>query len=292
MEKPLSVQQLVGGLRTPECLRWHDGYLWFSDIFDDRVYRTDLSGNLELIAEFDDHPAGLAFLPDGSLIIALVHSLRLVRRDRSGVLSEYASLADFGAVELNDLVGLPDGRIYAGNVATPKEKHVEGRPSGNGVVVVMPDGVPRLVATEGIVRPNGLAVAASGDLLIVADTPGRKLVSYPIEADGGLGAPSVWADVAPAAPDGICVDAEGAVWLASPYTRETLRVLPGGEVTHRIPSGSEWSTCVTLGGPDRRTLFVTSWAVEVGPNPTIARMDTAAGRISVGQAEVPGAGWP
>jgi sugar lactone lactonase YvrE len=89
-------------------------------------------------------------------------------------------------------------------------------------------------------------------------------------------------------PDGICLDAEGAIWVASPMTREVVRVHEGGRVSQRIAAGERMAIACMLGGADRRTLFVLTSA-SIDPD-ECRRLRSA--RIERVRVDVPGAGLP
>lgn len=132
-----------------------------------------------------------------------------------------------------------------------------------------------------------MTTTPDGRTFIVGETFGARLTAFDIAADGSLTNRRLWAQLDGAAPDGICLDAEGAIWMASPVSREVLRVREGGEITHRIPVQTQGIACM-LGGTDRRTLFILSAPVT---RPEEAR-ELKLGRIEMARVEVPGAGLP
>ena len=138
--------------------------------------------------------------------------------------------------------------------------------------------------------PNGTVLTPDGRTLIVGESYGQRLTAFDVESDGSLRKRRVWAQLEGkgVGPDGICLDAEGAVWLASPVSREVIRVREGGEVTHRIPTPEQAVACM-LGGEDRRTLYVLTGRVMVTPEQSRAALT---GRISTVRVEIPGAGLP
>lgn len=247
---------LIDGLAFAEAPRWHRGELWFSEFFLQQVLRLDSAGRTHVEATVPGQPSGLGWRPDGDLLVVSMLDHRLLRRRADGALVEVTSLAAFAGGPCNDMLVDARGGAYIGNFgfdlfAEPRQ------PRDTVLVYVAPDGVPR-VAAEGLAFPNGMVI--SGGTLIVAETFARRLTAFDIDGAGGLHRRRVWADVAPAAPDGICLDAEGAVWIASPRSKEFLRVHEGGAVSRRIACDRQAIACA-LGGADGRRLFLVSGLV-------------------------------
>ena len=289
---------LADGLVFPEGPRWHNGKLWFSDMFSRRVMTLDLQGRLnEELTLPADRPSGLGFLPDGRLLVVSMEDRLLFCLDPDGL----RVVTDFAGIEgatINDMVVDGQGRAYIGNRVGP----VGGPVPMDTVVLVTPDGSTRVVADE-IAFPNGSVITADGRTYIVAETQGHRLAAFDIDADGGLSGRRVYADLGEADPDGICVDAEGAVWVASPATSEFLRVQEGGNVTDRIRVQDRWAVACALGGSDRRTLFLSTsrttganigaMVKEVREHRTITDpFSKAQGAVETVTVDVPGAGWP
>jgi sugar lactone lactonase YvrE len=275
---------LLDGLIFPEGPRWHDEKLWFSDMAAKRVATVDLDGNAETVAEVPGQPSGLGWLPDGRLLVVSMTDRRLLRLDPDG-LHEFANLSDLASFHCNDMVVDQKGRAYIGNFgfdfgADKPFKKAE-------IVLVTPEGDARIVAEE-MSFPNGTVITPDGGTLIVGETFAARLTAFDIDPDGSLANRRVWASLNKAVPDGICLDAEGAIWVASPTSAEVLRVREGGEVTHRIKVSTQAVACM-LGGPDRRTLFILT-AKAVTPNEIIS--ETGGGRIEMITVAVPGAGLP
>ena len=282
---------LLDNLEFPEGPRWHDGRLWFSDLDGCRVMTVDPDGKAEIVAEAPDWLSGLGWHPDGTLLVVSMHDHRVLRLDANG-LTEFADLSGLVSSTINDMVVDDRGRAYVGSwgyafsdpSATPRLAEI---------VLVMPDGTARIVADE-MAFPNGMAITPDGRTLIVAESLAARLTAFNIASDGSLTHRRVWAqfdgrgfqpyDKARTFPDGICLDAEGAVWMASPGgDGGVLRVLEGGEITHRIRVERQ-AFAAMLGGPDRRTLFVCTSLMSDGP--------AGSGRIETVMVDIPGAGLP
>lgn len=282
----------VTGLAFPEAARWHDGHLWFSDMHDERVFRVDGPGDITEIAHVPGHPAGLGWLPDGRLLVVSMHDRKLLRLDPDG-LTEHADLSGVATWHCNDMVVDTDGRAYVGNFGDGTAPGTPITPAA--LALVHPDGTVA-VAAENLEFPNGAAIG-DGTLVIAetrADPP--RLTSFDIGPDGTLGNRRLFARFGPvaspgdrstvsASPDGICLDAEGAVWFASWSTNEVIRVREGGEILDRRSTADAGAYSCVLGGPDGRTLFVCVAATWI---PEESRRNRT-GRILATRVDVPAA---
>lgn len=279
----LKPKVLLEGLAFPEGPRWHDGKLWFSDMHAHHVMTVDMDGNSEIIIEVPEHPSGLGWLPDGRLLVVSIFDKRLLRLDPDG-LTEVADLNGLASGFCNDMVVDNQGRAYIGNAGldTNLGKNKVGPAE---IIMVTPEGYTRVVA-EDILFPNGTVITPDGHTLIVAETFKSCLTAFDIGSDGSLTNRRVWASLGDGVnPDGICLDAEGAVWVAFPTNREVIRVQESGEVTHRIHARAY--ACM-LGGPDRRTLFILT-AETYRHDEARAKLS---GRIEMVEVDVPGEGFP
>ena len=279
----LETTVLLDGLAFPEGPRWHDGKLWFSDMHAHRVMTVDLDGTAATIVEVPGQPSGLGWLPDGRLLVVSMTDRRLLRLDRDG-LTQVADLSRLASYHCNDMVVDRQGRAYVGNFGFDLITQQAFAPAE--IVLVTPDGTARVVADQ-MAFPNGTVITPDGRTLIVGESVAACLTAFDIEPDGSLTRRRVWAPLSGAVPDGICLDAEGAIWLASPISDEVVRVRSGGEVTHRVRVATHAFACM-LGGPDRRTLFVLTGGTH---QPEEARVQRS-GRIETVRVDVPGAGWP
>jgi sugar lactone lactonase YvrE len=276
----------VKGLAFPESPRWHDGALWFSDFYTRRVSRVTPDGRMEAVVEVPGQPSGLGWLPDGRLLVVSMNDQRLLRLDAGGLI-EVADLSPLAPAPCNDMLVDAHGRAYIGNFGFDLQARAPF--AATSLIMVTADGVARVVAKD-MHFPNGTVLTPDGRTLIVGESYGQRLTAFDVQADGTLSNRRIWAQLhgKGVGPDGICLDAEGAVWLASPVTREVLRVREGGEVTHRIPTADQTVACM-LGGADRRTLFVLTGRVLVTPEESLAQRS---GMIFTARVDVPGAGMP
>jgi sugar lactone lactonase YvrE len=253
------LQTLMTGIAFGESPRWHDGRLWFSDWVAQEIIAVDLEGNSEVIVRvpFPSIPMCIDFLPDGRLLIVSSHERRLLRREADGTLVTHADLSGLCGVGYNEIVVDGRGNIYINGGGF---NLMAGEKFAPGIVALLtPDGSARQVA-DGIAFPNGMLVTPDGSTLIVAESYGKRLTAFDIAADGGLSNRRVWADLGGGVPDGICLDAEGAVWYADVPNKRCVRVREGGEVLDTIDLDRGGFSCA-LGGRDMRTLFMvaTEW---------------------------------
>ena len=274
---------LAEGFAFLEGPRWHDGKLWVSDMHDDRVLTVDLAGRRETVVEVPGRPSGLGWLPDGRLLVVSMIDRQLLRLDPTG-LSVVADLSSIATFHCNDMVVDAHGRAYIGNFGYDFES---GEPQRSAALaLVLPDGTVR-VAADDLAFPNGAVITPDGRTLIVAESFGARLAAFDVAPDGTLSGRRLWAALQGAVPDGICLDAEEAIWAASPLSKEVLRVREGGEVVERIATSTQAIACM-LGGPHRRTLFVLT-AQSFHRDEC---RDQRHARIEVVDVEVPGAGLP
>jgi len=276
-------KSLLKGLIFPEGPRWHDCKLWFSDMHAHKVRTVDLDGHAEDIAEVAAWPSGLGWLPDGRLLIVSMTDRKLLRLE-NGQLKTHADLSRLASFHCNDMVVDGRGRAYVGNFGYDLLSEAPKKPAE--LVLVNPDGSARVVA-DGLDFPNGTVVTADGKTLIVGESMGHRLTAFEIADDGALTNRRVFAELGEGVPDGIALDAENAVWVASPLNKELVRVKEGGAVTDQIKCESMPIACA-LGGPSRKTLLVL-FADSIHPEECRA---TKSARIDTMDVKVPGVGWP
>jgi sugar lactone lactonase YvrE len=278
------VQTLMTGLVMGESPRWHDDRLWLSDMGAGEVIAVDPKGRSEVVARVPSGLAGIGFLPDGQLLIVANRDGLLLRLEPDGSLMKHADLTGVFRPPWSDLVVDGRGNAYVSNVGFdfPGGEYAAGI-----VALVTTDGSARPVA-DGFSVANGLAVTPDNSTLIVAESYGSRLTAFDIGADGSLSKRRVWADLQGDHPDGICIDAEGAVWYADVPAKHCVRVREGGEVRETIDLDLGCFACV-LGGTDGRTLFVTAaeW-----PLPQMTGSDRRTGQVVTLRAPAPAAGWP
>ena len=277
-------QILMTGLAFGESPRWHDGRLWFSDWGTQEIIAVDLEGKSEVIARVPSFPFCIDWLPDGRLLIVSAGDGLLLRREPDGSLVTHADLSGLSDQPWNEIVVDGRGNAYLNNIGFD----FPGGEFAPGIIaLVTPDGTVRQVADD-VAFPNGMAVTPDNSTLILAESYGNKLTAFDIAADGGLSNRRVWADLGDGAPDGICLDAEGAVWYADVPNKRCVRVREGGEVLQTIELDRGCFACM-LGGADGRTLFlvVRAWSGVEG-----AAEEEPSGQILTIPAPVPGAGWP
>lgn len=278
---------VLDGLAFAEGPRWHEGRLWFSDMHLHQVMALDpATGDAEVIVEVPARPSGLGWRPDGSLLVVSMVDRRLLAL-HDGTLSTVADLSSVAPMDCNDMVVDADGNAYVGNFGFDLHDPESDQRTTN-LIRVSVDGEVREVA-DGLFFPNGCVITPDGSTLIVGESFGACLTAFDIGADGSLTDRREWARVRGATPDGICLDADGAVWMASPVSNQVLRVAEGGEVLEEVRTSDDRQpfACM-LGGDTGTTLFVCT-ARDSEPQATRAQL---AGRIEAIEVSVPHAGRP
>lgn len=285
---------LTGGIYFGEGPRWRDGRLWFSDFQAHAVKSVSLAGDLRTEFEIDDQPSGLGWMPDGSLLVVSMTRRQVLRRTPDGEIRLHADLGGLATWHCNDMVVDVAGRAYVGNFGFDLDAELEKRGAES---VIAEHGTAKLafigadgavsVAAEDMHFPNGSVITPDGRTLIVGETLSGELTAFDIASDGRLSNRRLWASVAPRVPDGIALDAEGAIWIANPIAHECARIAPGGEVLEVIDPGDNCYACM-LGGDDGRTLFMltaeTSIAHETARAPK--------GRLVIATVDAPHSGLP
>jgi len=274
---------LLDGLTFAEAPRWRDGKLWFSDFYSHRVMCVGLDGRAETIVEVPQQPSGLGWRPDGTMLIVSMRDRRLLRLDGT-TLRLVADLSTLAGGYCNDMVVDAAGRAYVGNFGF--DRHAGEAPRTTVLARVDPDG-RTTVATGGLMFPNGTVITPDGKTMIIAETYAQRLTAFDIGPDGTLGNRRVFAALDGVFPDGICLDAEGAVWVADARAPHVLRVVEGGRIARTIATGDRRTYACMLGGSDRRTLFI---CTNTNSGPDMA--DKRDGRIETVRVDVPGAGLP
>lgn len=279
----MQTKTLIDGLCFGEGPRWHEDRLWFSDMHDHKVYATDMDGKLETMAHVPEQPSGLGWLPDGRLlIVSMLDRKLLVLED--GELTEFADLHALSKFHCNDMVIDQEGRSYVGNFGF--DLHNNAQQVTTEILMVQPDGTAEVVATD-LAFPNGTVITPDFRTMIVGESMAGCLTAFDIADDGTLSNRRIWAQLEKAIPDGICLDEEGGIWVASPVSNEALRVLEGGEVTDRIIVENQAFACM-LGGDDRKRLFILTSATS---DPEECQTSRSA-KIEYVDVAIAGAGLP
>ncbi|TMC88408.1 MAG: SMP-30/gluconolactonase/LRE family protein [Chloroflexi bacterium] len=285
MKKTPGLQILMTGIAFGESPRWHDDRLWFSDWGAQQVIAVDLEGKSEVIVhvQFPSFPMCIDFLPNGHLLVVSARDGLLLCMEPDGSLVTYADLTGLSDHPWNEIVVDGRGNAYINNVGFD----FPGGEFAPGIIaLVTPDGSARRVA-DGVAFPNGMVVTPDNSTLIVAESYGKKLTAFDIAADGSLSNRRVWADLDGGVPDGICLDAENAVWYADVPNKRCVRVREGGEVLQTIDLDRGCFACA-LGGANKSTLFMiaTEW------HGTTSMADgSRTGQVLTVEAPAPGAGW-
>ncbi len=264
-----TVRTVAGGFSYLECPRWHDGRVWVSDFYSHRVVAVADDGSVEDMATVPGQPSGLGWLPDGDLLIVSMKDRKILRRRRSGELSEHADCSGIVGYHLNDMVVSATGVAYLGNFGYDLMGGESHKPTV--LLAVDPEGAVRVVADD-LDFPNGAVITPDDKTLILDESMGNRISAFEILADGSLGPRSDWANWGPlpktddvaarlgaatVCPDGNTLDAEGAVWAADATHHRVVRVAKGGEILEEIGTGERndvFACC--LGGPDGRTLYL------------------------------------
>ena len=270
------LRTLTTGLAMGESPRWHEDRLWFSDWGAQEIIAVDLHGKSEVVVRTSFAlPFCIDWLADGRLLVVSGREGLVLRREPNGKLITHADLRGLSPAGWNEIV--VDGR---GNA------YINGGP---GIVLLNSDGSVREVASS-FAFPNGMAVTPDNSTLIIAESHGKTLTAFDIAKDGSLSRRRVWADLGSGVPDGICIDADNAVWYADVPNKRCVRVREGGEVLQTVTVDRGCFACM-LGGADRKTLFmvVTEWR---GMEKIAEVAQARTRQVLTITAPVPGVGWP
>ena len=288
------VRTLATGIHFGEGPRWRNGRLWFSDFYAHCVYSLDLAGDLRVELTLDGQPSGLGWMPDGSLLVVRMELRQVWRRWPDGRFELHADLAGYSAFMCNDMVVDARGRAYVGNFGFDLGAALAERGPA-GVLADCPTTVLALVQPDGTVSdaapgerfafPNGMVIKPDGKTFVVGETFGGRLSILDIGEDGTLSNRREFASTLPRLPDGICLDANGAVWIANPVAPECALIAPGGEVLEVVPTGDRNCYACMLGGPEGRHLFMLV-------APSTAPGKAPGGQVLVTEVDVGRAGWP
>ena len=273
---------LLTDLLLGESPRWHDGRLWFADWGAQHLVAVDPEGRSEVVTTVQSFPFSIDWLPDGRLLIVSASRRQLLRTEPDGSLVVHSDLAGISEKPWNEIVVDGRGNAYLNNIGFD---FPDGQVGPGIIAMVTPDGEVRQVA-DNVAFPNGMAVTPDNSTLIVAESYAKRLTAFDIASDGGLSRRRVWADLGDGVPDGICLDAAGAVWYADVPHRRCVRVREGGEVLQTVDVDRGCFACM-LGGSDRSTLYIMAaqW-------PEAAGGGQRTGMVVTAPAPAPGVGRP
>jgi len=287
----LTAEPFLSGLFFGECPRWHDGRLWYSDFFDHAVCSVAPDGERRVEVAFDGEPAGLGWLPDGRLLVNSRLDRAIMRREDDGTLVRHGDLTPWATWHANDMVVASNGQAYAGNFGFDLDGLYDGSVEASAIapaslVRVDPDGTSSEAAAD-LAFPNGTVISEDGATLVIAESMGGRLTAFDRAADGTLTNRREWAAPPGLAPDGICLCADGSIWVSNALAPECVRVAEGGEVLERVVTSQNCYACM-LGDDDRRTLYLIT-----APDSHAAKARAARhGAIEKARTTVPGAGLP
>ena len=251
---------LVEDIAYPESPRWRDGLLWFSDVWNFRLKACDEQGRIVHDIAALGRPAGLGFLPDGALLMATAQD-RCLHRVVDGALETVADLSPLTRGLLNDMVVDATGRAYVGDTGFD---FAAGEAPRSGQILLWQGASPPKVVCSQSLFPNGMAISPDGKTLYVAESLAGRVCAFPIRPDGSLGHARVHA-VLDGTPDGLCLDSDGALWVASLRQGSFLRIDASGQVVDRVDVAPEQAVSCCLGGPTGDTLFLCSSTPAVVP---------------------------
>lgn len=262
------MQTLLTGGHFYEGARWHDGHFWVSDLYAGHILKVEVDGSSEIVAELDDQPSGLGWMPDGSLLVVGMTKRQIWRRSKDGQFVLHADLKGLARGFANDMIVDATGRAYVTHFGF--DLFLGAPPAPSTLLCVEPTGEVRIVASD-LLFPNGVAVTSDGGTLIVAETFGGRLTAFSILADGSLadrrclaqlGNEPSWESVHTLletnfAPDGCAIDKENCIWVADAVGGRVARVSSDGRILEerRPPDGLGVYSCA-LGGADGKTLLL------------------------------------
>lgn len=294
------ITTVASGFTYMEGPRWHQGALWFVDFYTFGVYRLNPDGSTEKTVHVQQQPSGLGWLPDGRMLVVSMKDCQVLRREDDGALAVHADLWDLCGGHANDMVVAPNGNAYVGNFGFDLMGGASHRHTG--LILVRPDGSTRTVA-QGLHFPNGMVVTPDEKTLIVNELFGNRISQFDILPDGTLGPRRDFAcfgdlgnepdlgkrlEQACIHPDGLALDASGAVWFADTVNQRAVRMAEGGEILETVQTAPEGVFAVALGGDDGKTLFMCAapdWNEDSRKAARDGRM--LATRVAVGHAGTP-----
>lgn len=273
----MTLTPLAAGFCFGEGPRWFEGLVWFSDMLGAAVHTVTLGGETSTLPLDGHAPSGLGFRPDGSLLIVSTERKQVLRYDGESV-SVVADVSSLVPADLGDMVVDRHGCAYVGSQAR----------DGGVIVRIDPDDERRTaIVADNLDFPNGMVLSPDGATLVVAESTARRLTAFTVETDGTLSGRRVFADGLDGPPDGICLDADGGVWVAMTLAKQFERIVDGGQVTDRVDVGDRTAIACTLGGPEGRTLFLVT-TTDAYPE---RLRGTTLSRVDATTVDVPAAGF-
>jgi len=288
------------GFTYLEGPRWHAGRLWFVDFYTHTVNALNADGSIEQIAVVENQPSGLGWLPDGRMLVVSMKDRKVLRQEHDGSLVVHADISALCGGHANDMVVAANGQAYVGNFGFDLMGGADHEHTT--LVLVNPDGSAQVVA-DGLSFPNGMVITPDGQTLIVNELFGNRISAFDIRADGTLGPRRDWASFgdlgdepsvakrlagASIVPDGLTLDAEGAVWIADCVNQRAARIAEGGKIVDSVSTAPDGVFAVALGGEDGKTLFMCA-----APDfDETARTNAREARMLAVDVDVPHAGLP
>ena len=279
----MSLTLFADQLHFAEGPRWHDGSLWCADMHGQQVLRFNHKGVAKKIIDVPQHPSGLGWLPDGRMLVVSMDDQQILVFDGDAVCT-WSDCSNLTSCLCNDMVVDHFGRAYVGNFGF--DLHAGQPPTPTNLILVNEKGSPREVAS-GLRFPNGMVITPDQKTLVVAESIGAQLTAFSIEEDGSLSNQRTWAKIPGSSPDGICLDSDGGIWVASPATGTCFRVQEGGQITNEFRPADTPYACM-LGGPAGRTLYILTAPSAV---PSVCAENPRGSIVSV-DVSFPGAGLP
>ena len=279
----MSLTLFANQLHFAEGPRWHDGSLWCADMHGQRVLRFDHMGGATKIIDVPQHPSGIGWLPDGRMLVVSMDDQQILVFDGDAVRT-WADCSHLTSYLCNDMVVDHLGRAYVGNFGF--DLHTGQSPAPTNLILIDEEGSPREVA-NGLRFPNGMVITPDQKTLIVAESFGAQLTAFSISEDGSLSNQRIWAKIPGSSPDGICLDSDGGIWVASPATGTCFRVKEGGQITDELKPIDAPYACM-LGGPEGLTLYILTAPSAV---PSVCAENPRGSIVSV-DVSFPGAGLP
>lgn len=295
-----TIEVVTDGFTYLEGPRWHDGQLYFVDFYTYAIYTVSPDGTVHKVLDVPQQPSGLGWLPDGRMLAVSMKDRKVLRVEPDGSVVEHADVFDLCGGHLNDMIVGPTGNAYAGNFGFDLMGGADHEHTT--LILIRPDGSAQVVA-EGLAFPNGMVITPDNKTLIVNELFGNQISKFEIHADGTLGERQDFANfgelgdepdvgkrlgASTIIPDGLALDAEGAVWAADTINQRAVRIADGGEILDEVRTAPEGVFAVALGGEDGRTLFMCA-----APDwDETARSAVREGRMLSTRVDVPHAGTP